>query len=102
MIDALLLQCSNYTAGKISGSLCKPLCITKEVEFKSCLGHGVKLHVLEAEWNGERVVLKAPKGLGSSGAIQRTDALFPRNNTKNRKMFLEDLIYHVSKHCSFF
>ena len=44
--------------GIITGSLCIPLCHTKEIKFKQCLGHGVKLHVLEAEWKGNAIVLK--------------------------------------------
>lgn len=54
--------------GKVTGSLCEPLCVSREIQFKRCLGHGVKLHVLEAEWNAHTIVLKAPKGLGSKRA----------------------------------
>ena len=42
----------------VGGSLCEPLCVKKEVEFIQCLGHGVKVHVLLAEWAGNYVVLK--------------------------------------------
>lgn len=80
-----------------SGSICKPLCITKEIVFQSCLGHGVKLHVLEAEWNGNKVVLKTPKPLRSDAAVIMTDALFPSNTRKEDvKMSAQELIYHVS------
>ena len=48
----------------VTGSLCKPLCVTKEVQLKRCLGHAVKLHVLEAEWNGLKVILKTSEYFG--------------------------------------
>lgn len=60
-----LIQCRNYSKGWITGSLCKPLCDTKEIQFQKCLGHGVKLHVLQAVWNGNIVIIKSPKALGS-------------------------------------
>ena len=58
-------QCSNYSRGLITGSLCRPLCETKEIEFEKCLGHGVKLHVLRARWKDSTVIRKPPKRLGS-------------------------------------
>lgn len=60
-----LIQCRNYSKGWITGSLCKPLCVTKEIQFQQCLGHGVKLHVLKAVWNGNVIIIKSPKPLGS-------------------------------------
>ena len=60
-----LMQCRNYSNGWITGSLCKPLCVTKEIQFQRCLGHGVKLHVLQAVWNGNIIIIKSPKALGS-------------------------------------
>ena len=58
------VQCNNYSKGLITGSLCKPLCETKEIEFKKCLGHGIKLHVLRARWKTTTIVLKTSKTLG--------------------------------------
>ena len=54
-------QCKDYLSGMVGGSLCEPLCIRKEVEFVRCLGHGVKAHVLLAEWAANYVVLKTAK-----------------------------------------
>ena len=51
-------QCRDYASGVVGGSLCEPLCVRREVEFVRCLGHGVKMHVLQAQWAGNTVVLK--------------------------------------------
>lgn len=64
------MQCRNYSKRLISGSLCGPLCDTHELQFDKCLGHGVKLHVLRATWNGSKVVLKTPNALGSNSMIK--------------------------------
>ena len=58
------VQCKNYTDGLITGDLCEPLCIQKEIHFQRCLEHGRKLHVLQAEWRGIPIILKTPKPLG--------------------------------------
>ena len=42
--------------------------MTKEVEFVKCLGHGVKMHVLEAQWAANTVILKTAKPLGNERA----------------------------------
>ena len=40
--------------------MCKPLCETKEIRFTKCLGaHLLKLHVFEAEWDGQPVIIKS-------------------------------------------
>ncbi len=56
--------------GRVAGSLCEPLCVSREIQFKRCLGHGVKLHVLEAEWNANTIILKAPHEIGSRRALE--------------------------------
>ena len=91
-----LFQCSNYSRGLITGSLCRPLCETKEIEFEKCLGHGVKLHVLKARWKDSGVILKTPKQLGSSIAVRHAiSSLLPGSQqekekfTMNRKTFIE-------------
>lgn len=61
--------CDNYFNGYVTGSLCEPLCTRKEIQFQKCLGHGIKLHVLQAEWNGNIIILKAPKKLGDGAAM---------------------------------
>lgn len=58
----------------VTGSLCEALCVTREVEFVRCLGHGVKLHVLEARWGANTVVLKTPKELGHPRASSHLDS----------------------------
>ena len=40
----------------------------KEVEFVRCLGHGVKMHVLLAQWTVSSVVLKTAKPLSHERA----------------------------------
>lgn len=57
-------QCRDYLNGLVTGSLCEALCVKKELEFVRCVGHGVKLHVLEASWGASTVVLKTTKRLG--------------------------------------
>ena len=91
-----LFQCSNYSRGLITGSLCRPLCETKEIEFENCLGHGVKLHVLRARWKDSTVILKTPKQLGSSIAVRHAinslllgSQLEKEGFTMTRKTFIE-------------
>ena len=78
----------------MTGSLCRPLCETKEIEFEECLGHGVKLHVLRAKWNGKTVILKTVKPLGSGIAVSHVvNSLLPGESphsfTMTRKVFVE-------------
>ena len=89
-------QCSNYSRGLITGSLCRPLCETKEIEFEKCLGHGVKLHVLRARWKDTTVILKTPKSLGSNIAVRHAvNSLLPGSPqgkegfTMTKKTFIE-------------
>ncbi len=57
--SCIVLQCEGYTDGLVAGSLCQPLCKTKEICVTKCIGkHGVKSLIIEAEWNGEPVILK--------------------------------------------
>ena len=78
----------------ITGSLCRPLCETKEIKFEECLGHGVKLHVLRVNWDGRKVILKTPKQLGSMIAVRHAmSSLLPGTSAENfkmtRKLFIE-------------
>lgn len=92
---SLILQCQNYSKGLISGSLCGPLCDTKEIQFDKCLGHGIKLHVLRAIWKGNRVILKTPKVLGSRSMMMlETISSKPLNN--DFKMTREEFMMRVS------
>ena len=97
-LHPLNIQCRNYSQGLITGSLCRPLCDTKEIHFEKCLGHGVKLHVLRARWKDSTVILKTPKQLGSSIAVKHAvNSLLPgslslqgrEGFTMTRKMFIE-------------
>ncbi len=55
-----LLQCAGYTDGEVAGSLCKPLCETKEINITKCIGgHGVKPLVLVAERKAKPVIIKS-------------------------------------------
>lgn len=86
------MQCQNYSKGWITGSLCEPLCVTKEIQFQKCLGHGVKLHVLQAEWKGSTIVIKTPKPLGSR--LARTHL---EDSGKDLKLTREEFIAHVRR-----
>ena len=90
------LQCKNYTSGLITGSLCKPLCDTKEIQFLKCMGHGVKLHVFKAQWNGNTVILKAKNSLGSGKAVQHAKAsVLPWMKREDYEMTKEVFIQRV-------
>ena len=67
----------------------------KEVEFVRCVGHGVKLHVLLAQWAATTVVLKTAKPLNNERAtshLERPDK-FSRTITK------QEFIREVSVLC---
>ena len=75
----------------MAGSLCKPLCVTKEIEFTRCLGHGVKAHVLQAEWRGRNLVLKSTKPIREGVLATNFE-----NETNHRKMTKAQFIRDVS------
>lgn len=89
------VQCRNYSKGLITGSLCSPLCDTHEIKFEKCLGHGVKLHVLRAEWNGNTIVLKTPKPLGTR-AVRSLSAIASDTAREDFKMTQEEFMESVS------
>lgn len=98
------MQCFNYSKGIFTGSLCPALCDTREITFKKCLGHGVKKHVLLAEWNGDTVVLKTAKSFGSKRAIEALEGIVSYNIRKEDfKISTKDFAAHVSElvTCSF-
>ena len=43
----------------------------KEVEFVRCLGHGVKMHVLLAQWTVSSVVLKTSEPATNYSVVAR-------------------------------
>ena len=96
LIAGFVFQCSNYSRGLVTGSLCRPLCETNEIKFEKCLGHGVKLHVLRVRWKDSIVILKTPQGLGSDIAVRHAiSSLLPgsvrgkESFTMTREMFID-------------
>ena len=54
-----ITQCGRYATGYIAGSLCEPLCTTREIHVQKCIGaHGLKPFVLQAEWNSKSLIIK--------------------------------------------
>ena len=52
-------QCGRYATGFIAGSLCEPLCITREIHIQKCIGaHELKSYVLQADWNSKSLIIK--------------------------------------------
>ena len=88
------MQCSNYSAGLLTGSLCRPLCDSREITFLDCLGHGVKLHVFLAEWRGYKVVLKSPsKAATHSEAVAHVEAHFTQGvAVLTKKQFIKQVL----------
>ena len=85
-------QCYNYTMNTVSGSVCKPLC-NLEIDIIRCLGgHGNKPHVIEAEWNGVKVVLKTDKPLSYF-----QEYLPPVMRRRKFNITTTELIHHVSR-----
>ena len=93
MLTHTLSQCHDYLNGVVAGSLCEPLCVRKEVEFVKCLGHGVKLHVLLAQWAANTVVLKTAKPLGSERAMSHLE----RPDKFTRKITKQEFIHEVGE-----
>ena len=75
----------------MGGSLCEPLCVRREVEFVRCLGHGVKMHVLQAQWAANTVVLKTPKPLGDHRATMHLYGPNKYQTKISKKEFIADV-----------
>ena len=57
----------------------------------------MKLHVLEAEWRGNAVVLKTSKTLGTEAAVRMAEALVPYDARKEDfEITAKSLATHVS------
>ena len=69
LLSSSLWQCRDYLNGAVGGSLCEPLCVTKEVEFVKCLGHGVKMHVLKAQWAANTIILKTTEPVSNYSLV---------------------------------
>ena len=89
------MQCRNYSEGLITGSFCGPLCDTHEIEFEKCLGHGIKLHVLNANWRGKPVILKTSKPLGTL-SLGKISFLFSKPLNHNFKITEQEFMVFVS------
>ena len=80
----------------VGGSLCEPLCVRREVEFIRCLGHGVKAHVLLAQWAANYVVLKTAKPVARN---HRAEAHLDRPDKFSRiiskQQFLHEVLCHT-------
>ena len=77
----------------VGGSLCEPLCVKKEVEFIQCLGHGVKVHVLLAEWAANYVVLKTAKLLGNKRSISHLNRPDKYSRIITKQEFIKEVNY---------
>lgn len=65
IIDHFLFQCNLYEEGHAIGSLCAPLCITRDIHSLTCHSfEATKEAVFSAEWHNIRLVFKSvPKDL---------------------------------------
>ena len=61
------------------------------MEFVRCLGHGVKMHVLQAQWAANTVVLKTPKPLGDHRATMHLDGPNKYKRKISKKEFIADV-----------
>ena len=83
------LQCRDYMNGQVTGSLCEPLCVRREVEFVRCVGHRVKVHVLQAQWAANTIILKTLTPVGF--AMGHTE-----QDLHQKKITKEEFIQNVS------
>jgi len=78
--------------GQVTGSLCEPLCVRREVEFVRCVGHRMKMHVLQAQWAANTVILKTLTPVGSGRfAMGHTE-----QDLHQKKITKEEFIRNVS------
>ena len=86
-------QCKDYLNGMVGGSLCEPLCVGREVEFIRCLGHGVKAHVLLAQWAANYVVLKMTEPVRNHSVVAlHVDWYTDRHRLISKKEFVHKVI----------
>ena len=77
----------------MGGSLCEPLCVRKEVEFVKCLGHGVKMHVLKAQWAANTIVLKTAKLPGNERATSHLERPNKFSRITTKQEFLNEVSF---------
>ena len=58
----LRAQCDSYHKDTVAGSLCKPLCDTRDIVYLNCFHGGKdKVFVALASWDERKIVLKTTK-----------------------------------------
>ncbi|XP_029778627.1 divergent protein kinase domain 1C [Suricata suricatta] len=60
------LQCQEYRGGVLAGDLCEDLCVTGTLRYRRCLYYERGKKVLQADWRGRPVILKAKEEAFSS------------------------------------
>ena len=68
----------------------------KEVEFVKCLGHGVKLHVLLAQWASNTVVLKTTGFINNRSVAVQLDWYRDHHRLIPKQEFVHKVRYHLS------
>ncbi|XP_049637619.1 divergent protein kinase domain 1C [Suncus etruscus] len=71
----LAALCQEYRGGALTGDLCEDLCVAGQLRYRSCLYYERGKKVLQAEWRGRPVVLKAKDGAFPSPAPPDADLL---------------------------
>lgn len=51
--------CLGYQQGLLTGDLCKDLCVTQTMVYKRCLYYDKGKKVIQADWNGQPIILKS-------------------------------------------
>ncbi|XP_075777181.1 divergent protein kinase domain 1C isoform X2 [Pelodiscus sinensis] len=60
------LWCLDYSKGVLTGDLCEDLCVAPKLVYKQCLYYDRGKKVIQADWEGQPVILKSKKGIFSS------------------------------------
>ncbi|XP_060680287.1 divergent protein kinase domain 1C [Hemiscyllium ocellatum] len=51
--------CQDYRQGILTGDLCEDLCVTQTMVYKRCLYYNKGKKVIQADWNGQPIILKS-------------------------------------------
>lgn len=60
------MQCRDYAGGVLEGDLCEDLCVAGRLQYRRCLYYERGKKVLQADWRGRPVILKAKEEAFSS------------------------------------
>ncbi|XP_048451556.1 LOW QUALITY PROTEIN: divergent protein kinase domain 1C [Rhincodon typus] len=52
-------RCRDYRQGVLTGDLCEDLCVTQTMVYKRCLYYDKGKKVIQADWNGQPIILKS-------------------------------------------